>query len=458
MRRSLFEKDRQVPGASNVAQSRGGAMRSMLLPSATALAFAVAILAPGQPDAATLKTLHNFCAEADCTDGANPAAGLMADAKGNLYGTTVGGGAYLEGTVFEIAKTGTGGYASTPTILVSFDGNDGKYPYGGLVADAQGDLFGTTAGGGATNDGTVFEIAKIGHNHYSDAPITLASFDNAGNGAYPHAGLAIDSDGNLFGTTTEGGAFGAGTVFEIAKTAAGYAGTPIVLYSFCVQNLCTDGSQPYASLAIDAAGNLFGTTYYGGAFGGPPGWGTVFEIVKTASGYAGTPTTLVSFDFTDGANPQAGLVLDAQGDLFGTTFQGATGHVGCLPTCGAVFEVAKSAGVYATSPTMLVGFEGTDGYAPVAGLVMDKSGNLYGTTQRGRTAVRGAKDAGTVFEIHKIGANSYASAPAVMAAFDGTDGEYPYAGLILNAKGKLFGTTYTGGANGLGTVFEVAKP
>ena len=210
--------------------------------------------------------------------------------------------------MFEIAKSAAV-YASTPTTLVSFNGGDGANPYAGLITDAAGNLFGTTLNGGASEVGTVFEIAKTAAGGYATTPTTLVSF-NGGDGANPAAGLIADAGGNLFGTTGSGGASGYGTVFEIAKTAVGgYATTPTTLVSFNGG----DGANPQAGLITDAAGDLFGTTGSGGASGN----GTVFEIAKSVAGYASTPTTLVSFNGGDGANPFAGLVWVHFGGLAG---------------------------------------------------------------------------------------------------------------------------------------------
>ncbi len=402
----------------------------------TALALAVAALAPGQSRAANLTPLVSF----NGTDGARPRAGLLADANGNLFGTTEAGGALGFGTVFEIAKT-AGGYASTPTVLVSFNGTNGADPEAGLIADANGNLFGTTASGGANGGGTVFEIAKIAGG-YASTPTVLVSFcsqTSCAGGAEPVAGLIADANGNLFGTTEFGGANGGGTVFEIAKTAGGYASTPTVLVSFNR----TNGSFPEAGLLADANGNLFGTTRSGGA----NDLGTVFEIAKTAGGYASTPTVLVSFNGTNGADPEAGLIADANGNLFGTTVFGGANRF------GTVFEIAKTASGYASTPTVLVSFCGqtncADGAVPLAGLLADANGNLFGTTASG-----GANRFGTVFEIAKT-AGGYASTPTVLVSFNGTDGALPEAGLIADANGNLFGTTQSGGANAQGTVFEI---
>jgi hypothetical protein len=379
--------------------------------------------------AQTLTTLVNF----NNTDGGFPDAGLIADANGNLFGTTVGGGVTGYGTVFELAKTSTG-YAAAPTTLVSFNSTDGANPYAGLIADANGNLFGTTSSGGVSGNGTVFELAKTSTG-YAVTPTTLVNF-NSTDGASPSAGLITDANGNLFGTTAYGGMSGVGTVFEIAKTSTGYAATPTTLVNFN----STDGANPHAGLIADANGNLFGTTSGGGGYGS----GTVFELAKTSTGYAAVPTTLVSFNYTDGAYPYAGLIADANGNLFGTTRSGG------VSGNGTVFELAKTSTGYAAAPTTLVSFNYTDGTSPFAGLIADANGNLFGTTSGG-----GGYGSGTVFELAKT-STGYAVTPTTLVNFNSTDGAAPYAGLIADANGNLFGTTLGGGVTGAGTVFEVA--
>ena len=436
--------------------------------------------------AQTLTTLSSF----NGSNGAGPAFGsLILDARGDLFGTTQYGGASGVGTVFEIVKT-SGSYASTPTTLVSFDNTNGAYPLAGLIADAKGDLFGTTEAGGAYGDGTVFEIAnqcvaadetkqpkdqkdqggqedhKDCPEHfsrrYASTPTTLVSFDNT-DGASPAASLIADVKGDLFGTTEAGGAYGDGTVFEIANQCVAadetkqpkdqtggqedhkdcqehfsrrYASTPTTLVSF--DN--TNGAFPAASLIADANGDLFGTTEKGGDSGA----GTVFEIAKTSSGYASTPTTLVSFDYTNGAYPVASLIADASGDLFGTT--GAAGAAGD----GTVFEIAKTSSGYESTPTALVSFSiFISGAVPIGGLIADANGDLFGTTLEG-----GDTGVGDVFEIAKT-SSGYASTANTLIIFDSNDGAYPLASLIADANGDLFGTTQYGGAAGDGTVFEI---
>jgi uncharacterized repeat protein (TIGR03803 family) len=415
-----------------------------------ALGLATAALMPVQPRAASLTTLSGFLEEAN---GAFPYAGLIIDANGNLFGTTRFGGLSGEGTVFEVAKTAAGytgavtisNFCATQTVPCT----DGQQPYAGLIADADGNLFGTTRFGGAyragftapSGYGTVFEVSTTARGS-SNTHTTLVSFDNT-DGAFPLAGLIADARGNLFGTTSGGGANGDGTVFEVARTASGYDSSPTILVSFNG----TDGANPVAGLLADARGNLFGTTSRGGANGD----GTVFEIARTSSGYAGTPTTLVSFNGTDGASPQAGLIADAHGNLFGTTSGGgANGY-------GTVFEITRTAGGYANTPTVLVSFNGTDGAKPYASLLADANGNLFSTTESG-----GAHGAGTVFEIAKT-RRGYAGTPTTLYSFCSKfpprgsclDGANPYAGLIADADGNLFGTTESGGQSSNGTVFEL---
>jgi len=342
------------------------------------------------------------------------------------------------GAVFEILKT-AGGYASTPTVLFNFDGTHGASPTGSLIADASGNLFGTTNYGGTSDQGTVFEIVKTASG-YATTPIILVSFDGA-NGQVPFAGLLADANGNLFGTTGYGGSSNLGVVFEIVKTASGYAGTPTILYNFDGAH----GANPYAGLIADANGNLFGTTAYGGANQAyATFFGTVFEIEKTASGYASTPTVLWNCDWDHGFNPYGGLIADANGNLFGTASDGGA-YRG-----GTVFEIVKTASGYASTPITLVSFDGTIGYSPYASLLTDANGNLFGTTEYGGHFI-----AGGVFEIVKT-AGGYASIPTALVIFDGTQGANPWAGLIADANGNLFGTTPSGGANGGGTVFELS--
>ena len=251
----------------------------------------------------TESVLYSF---AGGTDGTYP-AGLVLGASGNLYGTTNGGGASNDGTVFKITPAGT------ESVLYSFAGGaDGAHPHAGLVLGANGDLYGTTIVGGASNDGTVFRITPAG------TESVFYSFAGGTDGAHPHAGLVMDASGNLYGTTSGGGTSGLGTVFKITPTS-----TESVLYSFDYSpRERTDGALPASRLVLGAGGNLYGTTIAGGA----SGHGTVFKITPV-----GIETVLHAFT-TDGDEP-TGLVLGAGGDLYGITVNGGTsGH-------GTVFKI-----------------------------------------------------------------------------------------------------------------------
>lgn len=410
--------------------------------------LALAALAPYPSDATTpkLTTLFSF----DGNNGANPDASVIVDAQGNLLGTTAGGGnqacADGCGTVFELVKTNNG-YASSATTLIAFDHDDGASPQqAGLIADASGNLFGTTRYGGSSDCGgsgcgTVFEIAKTA-NGYAGAPTVLVRF-NFTDGANPLARLTIDADGNLFGTTYGGGstacAGGCGTVFKIAKTGQGYASTPAIIVSFDG----TKGTNPSGGVIFDAQANLFGTTNLGGNTNCEGGCGTVFEIAKTRSGYSGTPTTLVSFDGSNGAYPTGSLIFNQNGDLLGTTFNG--GPYGL----GTMFQIAKTRNGYANRPSTLVSFNGANGARPFLELIADARGNLFGTT------VGGTDYPGTVFELAKT-RSGYATTPTILASFSVSGGiSAEPTGLVADAQGNLFGSTYFGGANNQGSVYEL---
>jgi hypothetical protein len=393
--------------------------------------------------AAQLTTVISF----NGSNGGSPNAGLIADANGNLFGTTQAGGTWGDGTVFEIQNTGTLAapvYASTPSTLVSFDGSNGQAPAAAVIIDGNGDLFGTTEMGGVNNIGTVFEIKNIGtlaSPVYASTPTAQINFSYPDSSGTPNAALIVDANGNLFGTN--------GSVFEIQNTgpavAPVFASTPTTLLNGNGFNLASYVSIS-PGLIADANGDLFGTT--SGMGNGFP-YDTVFELQNTGSVaapvYASAPITLVGFNDSNGAVHPGGLVADANGNLFGTTqLGGAWGD-------GMVFEIKNtgtlSAPVYANGMKTLVSFNGS---TPAAGLIVDANGNLFGTT---------GHDAGfgTVFEIRNTGALAapvYASSPTTLISFNGSDGEHPNATLIADASGNLFGTTESS-LSGQGTVFEI---
>jgi uncharacterized repeat protein (TIGR03803 family) len=303
----------------------------------------------------TITTIASFTS----LSGYNTETGLVMDASGNLYGTTPQGGANFEGTVFEVAAG-----SSTVTPLASFTSGNFNQGSSGVVIDAHGNLYGTTYEGGTNSQGSVFEVV-----HNSGAITTLASFGSS-TGTYPSSGLVMDSAGNLFGTTSRGGVNSSGTIFELAT-----GGSSITELASLSTGNEFDQSAP---LAIDSHGNLFGTT----AFGGTSFDGTVYELANGSS----TVATLVSFNGTDGGNPSAGLLIDSSGDLYGTTTRG--GNPSYYPN---VFEVAAGSGTITT----IAQFNGTDGNTGfdldegddlngiMPSVIMDAQGNLYGAAPEG---------------------------------------------------------------------------
>jgi uncharacterized repeat protein (TIGR03803 family) len=389
----------------------------------------------GAVRAQTERVLYNFCEQTNCTDGASPMAGLIFDQKGNLYGTTSAGGSGIHGqwgAVFKLTPKGK------ETVLYSFCAqngcSDGKGPVAGPVLDRKGNLYGTTFGGGIGDDpgyGVVFKLTPKGK-------YTVLHTFYGPDGESPYGRLVFDQKGNLYGTTVSGGANGQGVVFKLTAK-----GKETVLYSFCAQDNCTDGALPYAGLVFDQKGNLYGTTYSGGAHDNcgvsNTGCGVVFKLTPD-----GKEAVLHSFcaqdHCADGASPWAGLVLDQKGNLYGTTWLGGnnnpcdTGSEGC----GVVFKLTAEG-----KETVLYRFcaqdNCVDGSSPTAGLVLGAKGDLYGTTQLG-----GAPGGGVVFKLTPEGKET------VLHGFcwqdNCADGQQPYAGLIFDQKGNLYGTTINGGA------------
>jgi len=386
------------------------------------------------------KVLHSFGSGAD---GNEPEYGsLILDGAGNLYGTTTYGGAYGCGTVFELSPSEGGGW--TETVLHSFNSNgtDGWYPQTGLIFDPAGNLYGTTTYG--QGYGAVFEMSPSEGGGWTEK--VLYNFTGPYDGRGPR-GLIFDSAGNLYGTTDNGGIYcslyqGCGTVFELTPTGGGNW-TETVLHSF---GSGTDGINPLAPLILDAAGNLYGTTSAGGTDGF---YGTVFEMSPSEGG-GWTETVLYSFGhLPDGEGPWTGaLTFDAAGNLYGTTIGGGAYRV------GTAFELTPN-GSGSWTETVLHSFGGgngnvADGVEPLGGLIVDSAGNLYGTTSQG-----GSHGQGTVFELAPNRSGGWTETLLHNFIINGTDGTYPFAGLIFGAAGNLYGTTALSGTYGGGTAFEL---
>jgi uncharacterized repeat protein (TIGR03803 family) len=317
----------------------------------------------------TEAVLHVFNSHA--TDGHHPRGSLALDSAGNLYGTTEEGGAYNYGTVFEISPLAHGAW--TETVLHNFGGgHDGQLPIAGLIFDTSGNLYGTTIAGGAYSSGTIFELTPAGAGSWTES--ILHDFKHDGvDGMDPAASLTFDASGNLYGTTTLGGSYNKGTVFELTP-AAGGGWDEITLYSFGADK---DGKLPYSSVIFDSAGNLYGTTTAGGDHANG---GAVFELMPQAGG-SWSEAILHNFGQSseDGNYPDAGLIFDASGNLYGTTSYGGT------YADGTVFELTPTVGGVWTLTILHRYGKGADGRYPDASVIFDAAGNLYGTTSGGGT-------------------------------------------------------------------------
>jgi uncharacterized repeat protein (TIGR03803 family) len=396
------------------------------------------ILAASAWAAATESVVYNFCSQSSCVDGGSPYGTLVADKAGNLYGTTYNGGADGYGEVFEL-KSSSGSW--TESVLYSFTGsnnNDGEYPWGGLVFDTAGNLYGTTLYGGAANEGTVFELTN---SNGTWKETVLHTFDDisGSDGYYPYCTPVFDSSGNLYGTTQYGGKVGGGTVFELKASKGKY--TYHVIHGFT--NSSSTAYYPEAGLVVGKNGDLYGTTYYGGTV-----WnvGAVYQL-REVSGVWLAATIYNFLGDSLGEYPASDLAVDADGNLYGTAYQGGNYNL------GGVYELTEGKNNSWTAK-IIYSFKGyalKDGAYPYyAGVSLDSEGNVYGTTYQGGSSEGNNLNYGTVYELAK---GTFKE--SVLWSFGTSgDGYYPYHGLIV-VGGKLYGTTNSGGQHGYGVVFEV---
>jgi uncharacterized repeat protein (TIGR03803 family) len=381
-------------------------------------------IAMAAASAQTATTITTF----DGSDGWQPFAGLVQGLDGDLYGTTTYGGAYGVGTIYKITPEGA------LTVVYSFciqtSCAQGVYPYSVLLLASDGSFYGTTQKGGTHGGGTVFK--------FSPSAGTLSTLYNfcgqtdCADGKYPRV-LVQGSNGNLYGTTLQGGTNcisqgGCGTVFEITS-----AGTMSTLHSFCAVANCTDGIEPFGLMqATD--GNLYGTTEFGGnyCFLSPAGCGTFFEMTT-----AGKLTTLYTFcqepNCKDGAEPQGSLIQSANGNFYGTTFEGGNYILPNGFSTGTAFEITPE-GVLRPVYDFCPDNSCSAGSDPVAGLVLGTDGNFYGTTY----------EPGAVVQITPKGQATYYPL-----------GYYTNAGVVQATNGSFYGTTFSGG-NGYGTVYSLS--
>lgn len=370
------------------------------------------------------KVLYTFTGGAD---GDGPLAGLVLDNLGNGYGTTCEGGAFRNGVAYEISPAS--GRKWTETVLYNFgSGSDGQCPESALTFDFSGNLYGTTSIGGSYGAGTVFELS---HTPMGWAETVLHNFgDSQFDGTYPSAGVTFDSTGNIYGTTNRGGYYGSGTVYVL--TPSGGSATERVIYDFRPH---TTSEASSSGVAFDSFGNLYGTTATGGSYG----CGNVFMLTKSGSHWIWS--SIHDFRcFPFGDTPYSTPAFDSLGNLYGTTFYGGATNA------GTVFRLSPQGGGW--NFALLHSFTGSDGANPTVGVSTSASGNtVYGTTSSGNgvwgTVYYLAPDIGRKWTEH------------VSHSFhNGPDEGYPNCLPVVDANGNIYGTAWVPQTTH-GVVFEV---
>jgi uncharacterized repeat protein (TIGR03803 family) len=407
-------------------------MTNRLCTFCAALLVAFAVSGPRiDAQVPTEKTLLSF----SVNNGAYPFGGMVYSSNGSLYGTAFGGGKFGYGVVFELTPPTVGGNW-TPAIVHTFNdpATQGSNPYGGLLASPSGSLYGTTTRGGANGLGAAFELAPPLLPGGAWTETLLYSFGSAStDGILPYGGLVMDNDGNLYGTTVSGGAFGLGTVYELQPSGTGWV--EIVLHSFAGG---ADAANPYASLTIRANGTLYGTAPYGGGTGS----GAVFALTESAGNW--TEAILCSFPGgATGANPYGGVLMGGRSALYGATSNGGSTSAGTIYQCveteaqtwelNVLYNLTGSASSYGT-------------------LVADSTGALYGTAPGSHG--NQASD-GMVFKLTPPAEQGGAWVESDLYNFPGNLGNGPRAGLVWGPSGGLYGTTVGLGKASAGTVFQL---
>ncbi|HUI84560.1 MAG TPA: choice-of-anchor tandem repeat GloVer-containing protein [Candidatus Binatia bacterium] len=363
--------------------------------------------------AQTLTTLHSFSG----ADGSGPQAALVLARNGNLYGSTSGGGANRSDTVFEITTNGTLTTLHNFNQFILPDGND---PMGAMIQAADGNLYGTTVKGGVGRFGSVYRIAPDGSFRM------VLSLNYTPLGAIPYAGLTAGVGGLLYGTATHGGINGSGTIYAVTPF-----GQAIKLHDFGGEG----AAEPEAGLVLGNDGNFYGTTFNGGSFG----CGIVYRVTP-----GGNVTALHSFggQGDGGCQPYAAMGKGSDGNFYGTTSMGGAPNGA---NAGLVYRITPS-GVY----TVLHVFNRTDGTSPFGALLLSSDGNFYGTTVAG-----GSQNAGTIFKMTPGG--TLTTLYNFCSQTNCTDGAAPYAGLVQDSHGTFYGTTFAGGGSNDGTVFSFER-
>jgi uncharacterized repeat protein (TIGR03803 family) len=406
-------------------------MRAVLL---VFLVFTLGVFTASAAEAShgSVTTVHTFAG----TDGSFSTSGLSADAAGNLYGTTQIGGASNAGVVFRLSPTENG---VKYTVLYTFTGGaDGGNPLGTLVFDSQGNAYGTVSSGGTAGLGAVYKLTPV-ENGKPWSESVLYSFQGGSDGQIPFGEVVFDAAGNLYGTTSRGGVThlgcfqsGCGTIYELSPTSNGQW-QETILHDFSDAN--GEGAEPRAGVVFDSAGNLYGTTNSGGNNSvsacntfNSDGCGTVFELMP-ASGGQWNLVTLVDFNFFNGAIPRSGVTLDGKGNLFGATSGGGAF------SGGTVFSLTQKSGEWTAGK--LHSFPPHS--QPSGNVAFDTDGNLYSTTYQG-----GTSDSGSVFELVPTKSGWSEQVLYNFPLTGQRTGENPLDGVLIH-NGALFLTTTQGG-------------
>ncbi|HEX3820353.1 MAG TPA: choice-of-anchor tandem repeat GloVer-containing protein [Candidatus Sulfotelmatobacter sp.] len=391
------------------------------------LLSAVMFVATAAWAANTTKLIYSF---GGATDGEYTDTELVMDSAGNLYGTSVQGGTFGGGTVFQVTPTGV------HTVLYNFTGGaDGGEPYKGVTLDAKGNLYGTavTGGGGGCEGGcgVVFKLAKTGS---SWTQSVIHQFTGGTDGSGPGSPVAFDEQGNIYGTTPTGGANGVGVVYQLKPGGGGW--TLKVIHAFTGG---TDGSGGSAGrFFIDTAGNLFNVCTTGGAHG----FGVVYEISPSTEKWKFT--TLYAFkDQPDGASPYGGVVFDKAGNIYGTTYYAGAHDL------GSIYKLTRNGAGWTES--VLYSFKGgMDGASPISSLVADSAGNFYGTTSEGGATTCGC---GVIYKLAKGASSKWTE--SVVYRFPGEPSPgFAYNGMIKGMAGSFYGATVHGGNGNDGAVYQ----
>ncbi|MFZ5547779.1 MAG: choice-of-anchor tandem repeat GloVer-containing protein [Pseudomonadota bacterium] len=416
----------------------GRLKRHVSVPVVALCLMGAAQVQPALAADARLKTIYSFQAG---TDGSFPRGGVITDGRGNFYGTTSSGGTGRSGVVYQLTKADDGRWSQS-TLYAFTGGADGGNAQAGLLMDGQGNLYGTTYSGGSTGNGVVFKLSPPKKGQTAWKHQVLWSFGGDADGSQPTCTLTMDAAGNLYGTTQWGGNGVVGTVFKLTPPADGdKKWIKTILYHFTGNQ---DGGQPSGRMLIGSDGNLYGTTAGYGEFN----YGNVFKLSAVGGGNWAFSVLHAFAGGSDGEVPRDGLIQGPDGRLYGATagFFNSFGNVFALDTDGANYQVLWE----------VPGLAGFEHNGPWQSLSMDERGNLYGATY-----ANGESDAGQVFQLTPPAPGKTAWTSKVLHAFQMGDanGVYPYT-TVLVSKGKLYGTTYgTAGQHGFwpGTVWQI-KP